>query len=65
MTSLLHGRDLVRAFDHAAPAYDLLTALDPVHLGALRRSARRLRPADGGAGAAAAHPRSTHPEAHA
>ncbi|MFG3229741.1 methyltransferase [Kitasatospora sp. NPDC048194] len=50
MTPLLHDRDLVRAFDHAAPAYDLLTALNPGHLAALRRSARRLRLSDGGVG---------------
>ncbi|MFJ9775452.1 methyltransferase domain-containing protein [Kitasatospora sp. NPDC101157] len=50
MTSILHDRDLVRAFDHAAPAYDRLTALNPGHLGALRRSARRLCLRDGGAG---------------
>ncbi|MFH9354899.1 methyltransferase [Kitasatospora sp. NPDC017646] len=50
MTSLLRDRDLTRAFDHAAPAYDLLTALNPGHLAALRRSARRLRLPDGGAG---------------
>ncbi|WP_030240336.1 methyltransferase domain-containing protein [Streptomyces sp. NRRL S-350] len=50
MTSLLRDRDLIRAFDHAAPAYDLLTALNPGHRGALRRSARRLRLPAGGTG---------------
>ncbi|MFD8705172.1 hypothetical protein ACFV1W_21590 [Kitasatospora sp. NPDC059648] len=58
MTPLLRDRDLVRAYDPAAPAYDLLTAPDPGHLGAPRR------PAAAPAGAAAAHPRSAHPEAH-
>ncbi|WP_256107269.1 methyltransferase domain-containing protein [Streptomyces sp. ODS05-4] len=50
MTTLLRDRDLARAFDRAAPGYDRLTALNPGHLSALRRSARRLRLPHQGAG---------------
>lgn len=52
MTTLLRDHDLTRAFDHAAPAYDRLTTLNPGHLAALRRSACRLRLPAQGAGLA-------------
>ncbi|WP_336320328.1 methyltransferase domain-containing protein [Streptomyces lavendofoliae] len=46
--TLLHDRDLARAFDHASRGYDRLTALNPGHRAGLLRSARRLRlPRDG------------------
>lgn len=47
---LLHGHELVDAFDHAAVDYDRFTAANPGYHGQLRRSARRLRLPDGGAG---------------
>ncbi|MFH8370177.1 methyltransferase domain-containing protein [Streptomyces sp. NPDC018031] len=47
---LLRDHDLARAFDHAAPAYDRLTAASPGHHAELRRSARRLRLPDRGSG---------------
>ncbi|WP_018566149.1 class I SAM-dependent methyltransferase [Streptomyces sp. PsTaAH-124] len=48
--TLLRDHDLARAFDHAAPAYDRLTALNPGYRTDLLRSARRLRLPAGGAG---------------
>lgn len=48
--TLLRDADLARAFDHAAPGYDRLTGLNPGYHADLRRSARRLRLSDGGAG---------------
>ncbi|URN14730.1 MULTISPECIES: methyltransferase [Streptomyces] len=48
--TLLRDHDLTAAFDHAARSYDLLTAADPGHRAGLRRSARRLRLPDEGAG---------------
>ncbi|QNP61564.1 methyltransferase domain-containing protein [Streptomyces genisteinicus] len=48
--TLLHDRELAGAFDHAAPGYDRLTALNPGHRADLLRSARRLRLPDQGAG---------------
>ncbi|MFF6999654.1 class I SAM-dependent methyltransferase [Streptomyces sp. NPDC008313] len=48
--SLLRDADLATAFDHAAPSYDRLVALNPGYHAHLRRSARRLAPPDGGAG---------------
>ncbi|MGW2228221.1 class I SAM-dependent methyltransferase [Streptomyces formicae] len=48
--TLLRDRDLARAFDDAAPAYDLLTALNPGYRTDLLRSARRLRLSEKGAG---------------
>ncbi|MYR60553.1 ubiquinone biosynthesis methyltransferase UbiE, partial [Streptomyces sp. SID625] len=48
--TLLRDHDLARAFDHAAPTYDRLTALNPGYRTDLRRSARRLRLPGGGAG---------------
>ncbi|MFJ8691704.1 methyltransferase [Streptomyces roseolilacinus] len=48
--TLLRDHDLTTAFDHAAPAYDRLTAANPGHHADLRRSARRLRLPDEGAG---------------
>lgn len=47
---LLHDRDLADAFDEAAPAYDLLTALNPGYRADLARSARRLQLPRAGAG---------------
>ncbi|GAA2264118.1 class I SAM-dependent methyltransferase [Streptomyces amakusaensis] len=41
--TLMRDHDLVLAFDHAAPAYDRLTALNPGYRAGLLRSARRLR----------------------
>ncbi|MFC8710670.1 class I SAM-dependent methyltransferase [Streptomyces sp. NPDC057197] len=48
--TLLRDHDLARAFDHAAPTYDRLTALNPGYRTDLLRSARRLRLPGGGAG---------------
>lgn len=48
--TLLRDHDLTAAFDHAAPAYDRLTAANPGYHAELNRSARRLRLPDGGAG---------------
>ncbi|HEY9439124.1 MAG TPA: class I SAM-dependent methyltransferase [Streptomyces sp.] len=48
--TLLRGHDLTAAFDHAAPAYDRLTAANPGYRTELRRSARRLCLPHGGAG---------------
>ncbi|MFD6419436.1 class I SAM-dependent methyltransferase [Streptomyces sp. NPDC060194] len=48
--TLLRDDDLSAAFDHAASAYDRLVAASPGYHGHLRRSARRLRLPDGGAG---------------
>ncbi|MEU2720974.1 class I SAM-dependent methyltransferase [Streptomyces smyrnaeus] len=48
--TLMREADLAEAFDHAAPVYDRLVGLDPGHRHHLRRSARRLRLPDGGAG---------------
>ncbi|MFJ8592703.1 class I SAM-dependent methyltransferase [Streptomyces sp. NPDC093598] len=46
--TLLHDRDLARAFDHASGTYDRLTGLNPGYRTDLLRSARRLRlPGDG------------------
>ncbi|WP_395576460.1 class I SAM-dependent methyltransferase [Streptomyces sp. BK79] len=47
---LLHGTALTDAFDHGAARYDRLVALNPGYHSQLRRSARRLGLADGGAG---------------
>ncbi|GAA2992350.1 class I SAM-dependent methyltransferase [Streptomyces fulvorobeus] len=48
--TLLQDHDLTAAFDHAAPTYDRLAAVNPGHHADLNRSARRLRLPDGGAG---------------
>ncbi|MGJ7881480.1 class I SAM-dependent methyltransferase [Streptomyces rochei] len=48
--NLLRDHDLARAFDHASHTYDRLTSLNPGYRTGLRRSARRLRLPDGGAG---------------
>jgi ubiquinone/menaquinone biosynthesis C-methylase UbiE len=48
--TLLRDHDLAGAFDHAAPAYDRLTAMNPGYRTDLLRSARRLRLPHGGAG---------------
>ncbi|MFF7177035.1 class I SAM-dependent methyltransferase [Streptomyces sp. NPDC008121] len=48
--TLLRDRDLARAFDHAAPSYDRLTALNPGYRTDLLRSAHRLGLPRGGAG---------------
>ncbi|MDT9685236.1 class I SAM-dependent methyltransferase [Streptomyces sp. TRM76323] len=48
--TLLRDHDLTAAFDRAAPAYDRLTAANPGHHAGLRRSARRLRLPEQGAG---------------
>ncbi|WP_367125575.1 methyltransferase domain-containing protein [Streptomyces phytohabitans] len=48
--TLLRDRELASAFDDAARAYDLLTALNPGYTADLLRSARRLRLPGGGAG---------------
>ena len=48
--TLLRGAELAAAFDHGAHAYDRLVALNPGYHGQLRRSARRLGLAGGGAG---------------
>ncbi|MFV2121933.1 ubiquinone biosynthesis methyltransferase UbiE, partial [Streptomyces sp. Act-28] len=48
--TLLRDHDLATAFDRAAPAYDRLTAVNPGYHADLRRSARRLRLPDRGAG---------------
>lgn len=47
---LLRDAALTAAFDHGAVRYDRLVALNPGYHGQLRRSARRLGLADGGAG---------------
>ncbi|MCZ7415868.1 MULTISPECIES: methyltransferase domain-containing protein [unclassified Streptomyces] len=49
--TLLRDHELARAFDHAAPTYDRLTALNPGYRSDLLRSARRLRLPRDGAGA--------------
>ncbi|MER5257986.1 methyltransferase domain-containing protein [Streptomyces sp. NPDC002855] len=46
--TLLHDDLLASAFDHAAPAYDRLTAMNPGYRTDLLRSARRLRLPHGG-----------------
>ncbi len=48
--NLLRDHDLARAFDHASHTYDRLTSLNPGYRTGLRRSARRLRLPDEGAG---------------
>lgn len=48
--TLLSDQELTAAFDHAARSYDRLVAANPGYHAHLRRSARRLRPANGGAG---------------
>lgn len=48
--ALLRGTELAAAFDRGAHAYDRLVALNPGYHGQLRRSARRLGLAGGGAG---------------
>ncbi|WP_431945131.1 class I SAM-dependent methyltransferase [Actinacidiphila sp. bgisy167] len=48
--TVLHGGDLVTAFDHAAALYDRLVAANPGYHAHLRRSARRLGLPAGGAG---------------
>ncbi|MCM2391932.1 class I SAM-dependent methyltransferase [Streptomyces albipurpureus] len=48
--TLLRDQDLAHAFDHAAGTYDRLVAMNPGYHADLRRSARRLRLPDGGAG---------------
>ncbi|MFH8925575.1 class I SAM-dependent methyltransferase [Streptomyces pristinaespiralis] len=48
--TLMRDADLAAAFDHAAPAYDRLVGLNAGYHRDLRRSARRLRLPDGGAG---------------
>ncbi|MFF8830914.1 methyltransferase domain-containing protein [Streptomyces sp. NPDC015131] len=48
--TLLRDDDLATAFDRAALTYDRLTAANPGYHTDLRRSARRLRLPDGGAG---------------
>ncbi|MEE1756636.1 class I SAM-dependent methyltransferase [Streptomyces sp. SP18CS02] len=48
--TVLRDDDLTAAFDHAAPAYDRLVALNPGYHAHLRRSARRLRLPGRGAG---------------
>ncbi|MFC8127127.1 class I SAM-dependent methyltransferase [Streptomyces sp. NPDC057302] len=48
--TLLHDDHLARAFDHAAPTYDRLTAMNPGYRTDLLRSTRRLRLPHGGAG---------------
>ncbi|MFE0804528.1 methyltransferase domain-containing protein [Streptomyces sp. NPDC058812] len=50
MSSLLRDAALTAAFDHGADRYDRLVALNPGYHAQLRRSARRLGLADGGAG---------------
>ncbi|MFI0901735.1 methyltransferase domain-containing protein [Streptomyces sp. NPDC020983] len=50
MTALLHGSDLAAAFDRGARSYDALVAANPGYHRQLRRSARRLKLPDGGAG---------------
>jgi ubiquinone/menaquinone biosynthesis C-methylase UbiE len=50
MTTLLRDAELSTAFDHAAAGYDRLTAFNPGYHADLRRSARRLRLPNGGAG---------------
>ncbi|WP_217139759.1 methyltransferase domain-containing protein [Streptomyces sp. AC627_RSS907] len=47
---LLRDAALTAAFDHGAGRYDRLVALNPGYHAQLRRSARRLRLPDGGAG---------------
>ncbi|MFD5099956.1 methyltransferase domain-containing protein [Streptomyces albidochromogenes] len=48
--TLLRDADLADAFDHAARGYDRLVGLNAGYHADLRRSARRLRLPDGGAG---------------
>ncbi len=48
--TLLRGDALSEAFDHGSAAYDRLVAASPGYHAHLRRSARRLGLADGGAG---------------
>lgn len=48
--TVLRDDTLSAAFDHAARAYDRLVAVNPGYHAHLRRSARRLRLPDGGAG---------------
>ncbi|MEU3730755.1 methyltransferase domain-containing protein [Streptomyces sp. NPDC033538] len=50
MPPLLRDSALTAAFDHGAGRYDRLVALNPGYHAQLRRSARRLGLADGGAG---------------
>ncbi|MGW7280173.1 methyltransferase domain-containing protein [Streptomyces sp. NPDC054844] len=50
MPPLLRDAALTAAFDHGADRYDRLVALNPGYHAQLRRSARRLGLADGGAG---------------
>ncbi len=50
MPPLLRDTALTAAFDHGAGRYDRLVALNPGYHAQLRRSARRLGLADGGAG---------------
>ncbi|MEU0787766.1 methyltransferase domain-containing protein [Streptomyces sp. NPDC006173] len=48
--TLLRDAELAAAFDHAAGSYDTLVAANPGYHSHLRRSARRLRLAEGGRG---------------